>query len=79
MLKKLTNSLTNFLEVVLHLFKVDSLWTLSLKFKKKINSVNKKTRKEENYKTYQHELVLIHLLLQLLHRSNYYTTLIAIV
>ena len=79
MLKKLTNSLTNFLELVLHLFKVDSLWTLSLKFKKKINSVNKKTREEENYKTYQHELVLIHLLLQLLHRSNYYTTLIAIV
>ena len=79
MLKKLTNSLTNFLDVVLHLFRVDSSWTLSLKFKKKINSVNKKTRKEENYKTYQHELVLIHLLLQLLHRSNYYTTLIAIV
>ena len=78
MLKKLTNYLMNFLEVVLHLFSVDSSWTLSLKFKKKINSVNKKTRKEENYKTYQHELILIylllqlfHLLLQLLHRSTY--------
>ena len=50
MLKKLTNSLTNFLKVMLHLFSVDSPWTLSLKFKKKINSVNKKREMKKTIK-----------------------------